>query len=350
MLMNKFTFFKRDVFYRILVLLSLVSILVYNYRSTRAPDVRGTLITTPYTREIKTSTDLTVSPEPEVNLTSLYYRHVSGQRNSSYPFISGDTYRSIADYVFDELKQDELSSVKFGDIVFLKGDMLPKFFGNPYASINQSFVLVSHNSDCYVPEVHDKHLKEKKIIVWYASNPDTRNHTKLIPIPIGLSNRQWPGGNLTAIEYAFKHHRRPWSNRTTLLYVNFALKTNPGERSEAMGQARKVTNAQIIDKKISFQTYLEQVGNAKFVLSPPGYGLDCHRTWEALLLGAVPVVRSSTLDPLFANTSAVIVKAWSELNDTLLASYKPLTDVPTLPSVLSGRYWRERLLKHRLMQ
>ena len=28
----------------------------------------------------------------------------------------------------------------------------------------------------------------------------------------------------------------------------------------------------------------------QYVLSPPGHGLDCHRTWEAMLLGAIPIV------------------------------------------------------------
>jgi len=30
-----------------------------------------------------------------------------------------------------------------------------------------------------------------------------------------------------------------------------------------------------------------------FTLSPAGAGLDCHRTWEALLLGSIPVVLRS---------------------------------------------------------
>lgn len=30
-------------------------------------------------------------------------------------------------------------------------------------------------------------------------------------------------------------------------------------------------------------------GNYAFVISPPGHGLDCHRTWEALALGCIPI-------------------------------------------------------------
>ena len=36
-----------------------------------------------------------------------------------------------------------------------------------------------------------------------------------------------------------------------------------------------------------------------FVLSPRGRGLDCHRTWEALCLGCIPIVKKSPITKLF---------------------------------------------------
>jgi hypothetical protein len=33
--------------------------------------------------------------------------------------------------------------------------------------------------------------------------------------------------------------------------------------------------------------------NYAFVASPYGGGPDCHRTWEALILGCIPIVKSS---------------------------------------------------------
>ena len=350
MLTNKFALLKRDGIYKILILLSLVSVFIYTIRPALVSTLPGTIIVQQKISQINTTVSQNISKEPEENITALYYRHVIGERNSSYPYISGDTYRSMADYVFDETKIDSLASVKSGDIVFLKGDMLDRFFGNPYASISQPFVLVSHNSDFYVPEGYAKYLDDKKILAWYGSNPDRLNHPKLIPIPIGFANRRWYSGNLTKLEYAFKHYRKPWSKRTTVLYVNFAVGNNRQERGDAMAQAQKVPNVRIVKTTVSFETYLQQLGDAKFVLSPPGNGLDCHRTWEVMLMGAVPVVRSSPLDPLFANTSAVIVKTWPELTEALLLSYNRTTDEHLVPSVMSARYWRERLRKHGSMR
>jgi hypothetical protein len=281
------------------------------------------------------------------NLTALYYRHVTSVRNSSYPFISGDTFRALADYIFDETREDDLKSVKYGDIVFAKADKLDKFFGQPYRSINNSFVLITHNSDVSAPIQHKTKLDYKKLIAWYAQNPDLKNHAKLFPIPIGLANVRWPTGNLNQLTYAFQNHRKPWLQRTTLLYVNFNTNTNPKERHAALSQAKNLTTVQIITKQISFDTYLEQIGNAKFVLSPPGNGLDCHRTWEALMMGAMPITLSSALDPLFNNIPTVIIKDWSNLTEKFLLSYNFPSSNNLMPVVLYARYWRSRLLRHR---
>ncbi|CAF4973383.1 unnamed protein product [Rotaria sp. Silwood1] len=285
--------------------------------------------------------------ENNTSITSVYYRHAISRRNSSYPFISGDTFRAFADYIFDETRQDNLESVKYGDIVFVKADMLKKFFLYSYSAIKNPFILISHNSDASAPLEYENKLRDKQIIVWYASNPSIRNHSKLFPIPIGLANTRWPTGNLNKLKYAFENYRKPWSNRTTLLYVNFDITTNKKERQAALSQAKKFQNVQIIQKRISFETYLEQIGNTKFVLSPSGGGLDCHRTWEALMMGAAPVVLSSGLDPLFNNTSTIIIRKWSDLTENFLLSYNFSSYDKVTYSVLFARYWRERLLKHR---
>ena len=279
--------------------------------------------------------------------TSRYYRHASGDRNSSYPLISGDTFRCMADHVYDETKMDNLNAVQYGEIVFVKGDILGKFFDNLFKSIKNPFVLVTHNSDQPVTEAYRKYLNDTRLLHWYASNPYIEDHRKLHPIPIGLGNRRWGGGNLAKIFAAMNQHRKPWRQRTTLLYVNFAVGTNAKERGAAVSQAKKFQNVQIITSRISLETYLEQIGNAKFVLSPPGNGLDCHRTWEAIVMGATPVVLSSTLDPLFDRASAVIIDYWSNLTETRLLSYDAGSRTDSIPDVLYARYWYERLLKHR---
>ena len=206
--------------------------------------------------------------------------YMSASRNSSYPFISGDTFRLFANHIYDETQNKTFSNVSYGDVVFVKPDTLKGFFSHVYPLINTSIVLVTHNGDKSAPNTYRTYLSDSKILKWYASNPSELNHSKIFPIPIGLSNARWPHGNVDRVLYAMKNHRKPWNSRTVLMYINFNIKTNPTERKKALEQANKIQNIQRIDKGVSSEKYLEDLGNAKFVLSPPGNGLDCHRTWE----------------------------------------------------------------------
>lgn len=56
----------------------------------------------------------------------------------------------------------------------------------------------------------------------------------------------------------------------------------------------------------------------KFILSPRGTGMDCHRTWEALMIGLIPIVQSSMIDELYEDLPVIVVGDWKELNMDLL--------------------------------
>jgi hypothetical protein len=76
---------------------------------------------------------------------------------------------------------------------------------------------------------------------------------------------------------------------------------------------------------------------AILVLSARGNGLDCHRTWELLLLGSIVITRTSPLDPLFEDLPVAIVKDWTAARDKANLEawrrhYGPLTD--------RARVWR----------
>ena len=38
---------------------------------------------------------------------------------------------------------------------------------------------------------------------------------------------------------------------------------------------------------------MSELSSYKFALSPEGNGIDCHRTWECLYLGVIPIVKKS---------------------------------------------------------
>jgi hypothetical protein len=81
-----------------------------------------------------------------------------------------------------------------------------------------------------------------------------------------------------------------------------------------------------------------------FVLSPHGNGLDCHRTWEALCLGCIPIVKTSGLDPLFQDLPVWIVNSWSEVTEeNMKAKINEFRERTFGYERLTLAYWRDRI-------
>lgn len=64
--------------------------------------------------------------------------------------------------------------------------------------------------------------------------------------------------------------------------------------------------------------YYAEIASHRFVLSPEGNGIDCYRTWEALYLGAIPIVMSSSAMSAFADLPILFTEDYSELSEEYL--------------------------------
>jgi len=81
-------------------------------------------------------------------------------------------------------------------------------------------------------------------------------------------------------------------------------------------------------------------GKYAFVLSPHGVGLDCHRTWEALALGHIVLVPSSSLDRLYSGLPVVPLKSWNDITEENLRTWQSLfPDSPQTCEKLRSDYW-----------
>ncbi|KAI8620890.1 hypothetical protein BC830DRAFT_394422 [Chytriomyces sp. MP71] len=144
------------------------------------------------------------------------------------------------------------------------------------------------------------------------------------------------------------------------LLVSFQVSTNPEKRvpvwelfcgtanvSDHFASLRTVSNC-FYQQDISSQTFYRGIlSQHQFVVSPEGYGLDCYRTYETLLLGSYPIVKTSTLDGLFKSLPVLIVQEWSDLTVELLRD--TFTDFQTRKwdfSSLYMFYWKQKFRSH----
>jgi hypothetical protein len=118
---------------------------------------------------------------------------------------------------------------------------------------------------------------------------------KIRAIPLGLENfSRNRNGRLK--DYIGALDSRSAIPRTRDVFTAFEPENNPSVRGPLVEMLRS-SRFGWSPRRMSPEQYRQAVSESMFVLSPPGRGLDCHRTWEAIDLGAVPVVREGTLPP-----------------------------------------------------
>ncbi len=220
-------------------------------------------------------------------------------------------------------------------------------------------ILITTDGDRPVPSSYCEKtvrilLDSDKILLWYTQNYDgTISHPKLKPFPIGLDlhSKRWMVNNsaLAKLNYYDELRKREQPYITDRIFCDAHLSiTHPERRS--MFQTLKA-NAHI-DFLGSIQPFLEicsQYRKYKFVLSPRGNGLDCHRTWELFLLGCIPIIKSSSLDIMWKTHGlpVVIISDWAELNDNNIQAkldqwnndLNPYTDYHYIRNKMSYQYW-----------
>lgn len=219
------------------------------------------------------------------------------------------------------------------------------FFSGIINDIQNKFILVSGDSDTSVPtEIFsnnadfDRFINNEHLIHWFAQNCVVQ-HPKITHLPIGMDyhtissiphswgnnkDHAW-GDNMTPVEQekqldAIKKSSPEFWNRKKKCYSNFHFNMNTKfaydrkDAKELIEPELVFYQPEMVSRVESWRTQSEYA----FVLSPHGGGLDCHRTWEALCLGCIVIVKTSPLDPLYSGLPILIVSDWSDISEDLL--------------------------------
>ncbi len=236
------------------------------------------------------------------------------QRISSDPYITGDTIRAQCDWIVDEtVATFDPALVRHGDILFLNANWCAFFFEKVHPHIEAHYILVTHNSVFHAPGKYEIYLDDPKLVAWFAKNTMIA-HPKMHPLPLGMANKYWPHGNTDMVDAM--RNQLPTTQKDILLYVNFDTNTNPTRLNIYDYFAHQPFSH--VEKPKLFNGYLQDLAQSKFVISPPGSSLDCHRIWEALLMHCIPIVMHSPLDLLLHDLPVLLINDWHEITESFL--------------------------------
>lgn len=238
------------------------------------------------------------------------------------------------DYLFEMLNR-----MFDGMSIYVCSDLLNFFVTDILRKINKQFVLVSGDSDLCVPKEilnlceTNTLLNSPYLIKWFLQNTQIQHNSKMVQMPIGLDyhtisdnqDHSWKLPNESHLPGAqelilvnIQEKSRPFYDRIPKIYVNFS-KTNDRFKD-------RVNSINSIPNKLMIfnETFTKRTVNWNlmtkyaFVLSPFGNGMDCHRTWEALCLGCIPIVCAPNFTKLFENLPVLNVNDWKEVTEELL--------------------------------
>ena len=259
--------------------------------------------------------------------------------SDSYPYLTGMGLRARSHMIFDEFQQDSPSKiVKDGQVVFLKTDLIDVFFRNVVHLIKHKFKIITQNSSLGVEKRHALYLNNEKVLVWYAQNANF-HHPKLQSVPLGIANARWPHGNIKEIEDV-KSQKNP---KEYLVYMNFDVKTNPIKRKKILDIFENKDYVLKAQKK-PFKEYLTDLSRSKFTISPPGHGIDCHRIWESIAVGTIPIVENCHNISFHTKCPIMIIDDWSVLSKEYLEhKYDFYTSSLYSKSSIFLDYWIEKI-------
>lgn len=220
-------------------------------------------------------------------------------------------------------------------VVYICGSAIKHFIEKGFDNITEKIILVSGDCDEDMPndvideQTFKKFIEDPRIVHWYCQNM-TVIHPKITIIPIGLdyhtlSIRPLWGPITTAndqerILKSIISNSKPFWDRTGKCYANFhfSMNTKYGyDRLDALNNIEKDLVYYEPEKIMRIISWKKQT-EFSFCICPHGGGLDCHRSWEALILGCIPIVKSSVIDNLYDDLPVLIVKSWKEVTETLL--------------------------------
>ena len=225
----------------------------------------------------------------------------------------------------------------------LKSDVY-KFVTSVLDRLTSRFKLVTTDGDLSVPGSFDRSLVLRVLDHplcdgWYTQNYDgSIVHEKLHAIPIGFDMHTYRTGLWSHTPLInWKHMltlRSEPMERQDVVYIPSWSYDHP-DRFRVEPQTRCLGSRRVSGKHKPLLDLWKDYKRYRYGFSTHGNGLDCHRTWEMLFYGMIPIVKTSSLDVLYRNLSVVVVSEWSEVCQEGVLVDKGLRGI----QVFDKRYW-----------
>ena len=201
-------------------------------------------------------------------------------------------------------------------------------------------VLLTSGSDSATNDKTANRLPSN-VVRWFTANNESHNN-RVETLPIGFVFNV----ERTQAIIAQSEKRR---GKFGLMYVNFSCHNDERRRLyEMFGECPWATvRGGDSHDDVSQEQFYADIAMHHYVLSPPGAGPDCHRTWEAMALGSIPIVIRGPSVGIFEDMPCMLVHNWERVTqnrlESRIVSLGSRFEEESVMRKLSMKYWIERI-------
>lgn len=224
-------------------------------------------------------------------------------------FISGYEFYKLSRYSYCNrypVKPID-SDMKDDDLVFINLDLFDQFLSILRENVPKvKFNLITHNSDSTFTENHYK-LISPFVNKVYSINTSF-SHENVIKIPLGfVDTRYKPHTN-------FKNIKNNDTEKLILAYMNFSINTNRTARQPCWDNFKDVKWV-LKESDMPPVDFYKSIQKSKYVISPVGTGIDCHRIYESIYFNTVPILVTTSMDDFYRKLPVVIYDKWEDVTE-----------------------------------
>lgn len=265
--------------------------------------------------------------------------------------VDGDFFESLSDFSFGDIytKQYQPNQLNLTElkkrinrtpILFTNTEKLVDLVKH-VSSFNEEVIIISHNSDINLNNIT---VPNNVLRIW-CQNYNGIEHEIIKPLPIGLERKRWfpeQKKQETILEYSTKN-----IEKEHLVYMNFNVNTN----RERINWYNYFKDKSYVYKEMksngnNFLNYINNVKKSKFVLSPIGNGIDCHRNWECLTVGSIPIImRNNFTNNIYSDMPVLLIDNINDVNENMLNDYLKNGLNNKNIEKLSCEYWKTQIYK-----
>lgn len=279
-------------------------------------------------------------------------------------------------FPYDHFCLKDYENIEDGSVVWVDQEFILDFAIHILPQIKCRFRLVTNNRDSSIPYDYYKYpeiqdlANDPRLIHWFTQNyhPNFPSD-KISPIPIGLNFHSMTQSDFFGESKATVLEQekvlgevlatlKPTFQRSPRIYADFHLGDSLSQshlegyynetRTSIAEGLRDKSFIDFLEQPIARRELWKKKGVYAFSISPFGAGMDCHRTWEDLVLGMIVIVRTSPMDKLYEGLPVVIVNHWSDITEeNLMKWFSQYSDAFTNPVYrlkLTNVYWFTKIL------